>query len=74
MWLEEWANSISGCKWNYRDNYTTGHQTLYILFSIVEKWSKYTYRYILYWQFTPKSECILPVWGVLEYIFKSSFY
>ena len=35
MWLEKWINSVSGYKWDYRGNYNVDHQTLNILFSVV---------------------------------------
>ena len=34
-WLEEWVDSVSLCKWDCRGNYTIGHQTLNILFSVM---------------------------------------
>ena len=34
-WLEEWVDSVSGCKRDCRGNYTIGDQTLNILFSVV---------------------------------------
>ena len=35
MWLEEWVDSISGCRWDCRGNYTIDHEILNILFSVL---------------------------------------